>query len=134
MIIPEWPPNIGQIAAAFPRARSHGTIFAYGDDIYNPYDVNIPWALMAHESVHQQRQLARGVAEWWTLYCAGPDFRYDEELLAHIAEYMTQCPPGSPRNLRRIVLRKTAQRLAAPLYGYKVSIDKAASDIKAATR
>lgn len=130
----EWPPNIEAIAAVLPNARNRGTIFAYGEDIYNPFAVPLPYALQAHESIHQARQLEKGVTVWWTLYLADPDFRYNEELLAHIAEYSAQCPPGAPRNFRRVVLRSTAKRLAAPLYGYKVSVDKAEADIRKGIR
>lgn len=130
----EWPPNIDTIASFLPNARNPGTIFAYGEDVYNPFAVPLPYALQAHESIHQARQLDVGVTHWWNRYLNEPDFRYNEELLAHIAEYMTQCPPGSLRNLRRLVLKATARRLAAPLYGYTVSLEKAEADIKKGIR
>lgn len=126
----EWPPNIERIEKVLPNCRRLGTIFAYGEDVYNPFAVPLPFALQAHESIHQARQLDKGVELWWDLYLADINFRYNEELLAHVAEYMAQCPPKAPRNLRRVVLKATAKRLAAPLYGYTVSLEKAEADIK----
>lgn len=129
MIKVERPPNFEQILAAFPDADKPGVIFAYGADIYNPSGGNISPALLAHEAVHQRRQItgegsrALGSPEmltnlWWKFYLSDPEFRYREELLAHVAEYKDQCFVGD-RNFRAKLLQATALRLIAPLYNYQ---------------
>jgi hypothetical protein len=124
MIIVARPPNFEQILAAFPDADKPGVIFAYGKDIYNPSGGLIPPALLAHEQVHQTRQqgIKLGLAgedAWWRRYIDDTEFRYNEELLAHVAEYKAQLrETSSDRNYRAKLLQSTAQRLIAPLYNY----------------
>lgn len=127
MIITQRPPNFELILKAFPNADKPGVIFAYGEHIYNPSGGNIPVALMHHEAVHQNRQQDLGPAsdltsvngpeKWWAQYLTDPEFRYREELLAHVAEYKAQAP-GLDGNLRAKLLMFTAARLCAPLYNY----------------
>lgn len=129
MIIRTAPPNFDKLEKAFPASVKPGVIFAYGEDIYTLGSADIPYWLMAHESVHQQRQLDKGVELWWDLYIADWRFRYHEELLAHAAEYQSQIRGGS-RNLRRVLLKATARRLASPLYRYPVTVEQATADLK----
>jgi hypothetical protein len=126
----ERPPNFEQILAAFPDADKPGVIFAYGADIYNPSGGNIPKALIAHEAVHGYRQLKHrdptghphpdkeNIEAWWAHYIANAEFRYTEELHAHVAEYKVQSSLINDRNFRSKVLQSTALRLIAPLYNY----------------
>lgn len=143
MIIVERPPNFDQILAAFPDAGKPGVIFAYGEHIYNPTGNPIPPALLAHEAVHQRRQItgegsrALGSPEmltnlWWKFYLSDPEFRYTEELKAHVAEYKAQLGPRIDRNYRAKLLVSTAARLVAPLYAYDPprSIKQAISDLQ----
>jgi hypothetical protein len=138
----EWPPNIEQIAAAFPhvvRARLpaehpdhvQGILFAYGEDIYNPHKVWIPKALYVHEIRHCARQFAIGAASWWEQYIADQDFRYAEEAIAHADEYKAQLT--GDRNARARLSMRTAQRLVADLYNYDPprSLKQAMGDIEA---
>ena len=55
-IITSRPPNFIDVVTVFPRAAERGVIFAFGDTIYNPSNIVITAALMAHESVHGSRQ------------------------------------------------------------------------------
>lgn len=124
----EFPPNYAEVAAAF-DLRGVKPIFAWGDTIYNPHDVPIPPELIAHESVHIQRQ-AGDPASWWQQYIADPQFRLNEELMAHAAEYRYIIDSKkSSRNQRRIALKITAQRLAAKLYGSLISVKDAKAAI-----
>lgn len=121
MIIVDHPPNFERIRAAFPDAIAPGVIFAYGEHIYNPSGKPIPHALLAHEAVHQARQVMGGIdgpTIWWNNYLVDPEFRYGEELLAHAAELMAQLP-GLDRNQKHKLLMSTAARLVAPLYNYQ---------------
>jgi hypothetical protein len=135
MIKIERPPNFEAILAAFPDADKPGVIFAYGHDIYSPSGLSITPALLAHENVHQERQLARGkehgTEAWWADYIAFAEFRYREELLAHVAEFIYQAP-RLDRNQRAKLLMSTAQRLTAPLYNYsyKHTLSAAMRDLR----
>lgn len=131
MIITARPPNFDQILAAFPDADKPGVIFAYGPDIYNPSGGDIPRALMVHESVHCSRQ-AEGPNLWWDKYIADHEFRYTEELFAHIAEYRHRAQHYSDRNYHAKILQETARRLTAPLYNYQPprTMQQALRDLK----
>jgi hypothetical protein len=126
------PPNFGQIIKAFPDAKQLGVIFAYGDTIYNPSDLFLPTAILAHEGVHGERQQKlvyvgaegpSGPEVWWTRYINDAEFRYREELAAHVAEFRDILSTAGrhysqDRNRRAQLLMSTARRLIAPLYEY----------------
>lgn len=96
-------------------------IWSWGDVIYNPTDIDIPRELLAHERVHGLRQLG-AVETWWKRYLAEPDFRFEEEAIAHRAEwhYLAKWGKGSADRLEAI-----AGRLASPLYGQMATLDEA---------
>lgn len=125
------PPNFELILKAFPNAADDGVIFAYGPNVYNPSGRTIPPMLLAHEAVHQERQHL-GADDWWESYIHNPEFRYNEELLAHVAEFKAQLARGLDRNLRAKLLQSTAQRLVAPLYNYQPprSLSRALCDLR----
>lgn len=117
-IVLSRPPNFAAIVKAFPEASRHGVIFAWGEDICNPSNVRIPPELLAHERMHGARQ-GTAIEAWWAAYIADPLFRYNEELLAHVAEYRVLVDGLRNRNTRAKLLQRTAARLIAPLYGYE---------------
>lgn len=123
MIIIDRPPNFDQIKAAFPNASNPGVLFAYDGCIYNPSGITVPPALIAHENVHLKRQNAPRTAmtpdNWWTLYIHDSEFRYQEELLAHVAEMREIYQVPGDRNAQARILMSTALRLIAPLYNYQ---------------
>lgn len=130
-IIHERPPNFEAIHAVFPGASGEGVIFAYGDTIYNPSGQALPQSLLDHERVHCERQLEIGVDRWWNTYLFDGEFRYNEELLAHQAEWQAVQRDGSlSRPQRRDQLKQIAKRLSGPLYGRRVSFEQAKRDIK----
>jgi hypothetical protein len=118
MIIVDRPPNFEQVLAAFPNADKPGVMFAYDGNIYNPGGQEIPPALIAHEEVHLARQGMCGANEWWKHYLVNSEFRYHEELLAHVAEFKLQ-RTSNDRNFGARLLTYTAMRLVAPLYNYQ---------------
>lgn len=134
------PPGFEAIVAAFPKAAEPGVIFAYGDTIFNPSNIVIPPALMAHEEVHGKRQLAPNgvitrtvtIEKWWEKYLADPEFRYNEELYAHAAELAELKKQITDRNDRAKLVMQTASRLIAPLYNYGVpkSLNQAITDLR----
>lgn len=130
-IIQCHPPNFTKIANKFPGVHGEGVIFAYGDTIYNPSGVDIPASSMDHEAVHCIRQIEIGVEHWWHMYLTDDKFRYDEEVLAHQAEWKNIREDFSmTRQQRRYLLKQIAKRLSGPLYGRAVSFEKANRDIK----
>jgi len=128
----QYPPNIEEIAAAFPLlSQQIGPVFAYGDRIYVPDGGVLPAWLLAHEIVHCMRQQEMGVEAWWNRYFIDREFRYNEELLAHTAEYQHYISKTSAsRQQKRAALKIAAKRLANPLYRTGVSTAKARADIK----
>ena len=119
MIILERPPNFDQVHAAFPRADGPGVLFAYSGAIYNPSGITVPPALIAHEQVHLGRQDINPDG-WWDMYLKDSEFRYNEELLAHAAEFkVLRVDKSQDRNFGARLLISTALRLVAPLYNYQ---------------
>jgi hypothetical protein len=127
VIIVDRPPNFEQIKAAFPDAEKPGVMFAFDGKIYNPSGNVIPPALIAHEEVHLKRQRDLGPNPhsttkwsgpdlWWDNYLHDSEFRYNEELLAHVAEFQMQ--RTRDRNFVARLMVHTALRLIAPLYNY----------------
>ncbi len=117
MIIIDRPPNFEQVHAAFPRADQPGVLFAYYPNIHNPSGIVVPPALVAHEEVHLYRQRDAGPTHWWDQYLTDSEFRYNEELLAHVAEF--KALKAGDRNASARLLMSTALRLVAPLYNYQ---------------
>jgi len=131
MIIVGLPPNFKQIKATFPKSENPGILFAHGSSIYNPSGVIVPPALIAHENVHLKRQNELFTPDsWWELYLEDSEFRYYEELLAHVAEFKMQ--RTRDRNFVARLMVHTALRLIAPLYNYTppVSLQQAMADLK----
>ena len=138
-IVQALPPLFDEIDAAF-KVRGRPILFAWGGRIFNPAGVPVPPELMAHERVHGERQLqgaTDGTAEgehaiglWWGCYVKDPVFRFEEELLAHVAEFKMLCDCQrhawrSERNMRRTLVRHVARKLAAPLYGNLINVHEA---------
>lgn len=130
-IVESFPPNFPAIFRVFPGAYSASVIFAYAPDIYTMSPKGVTPEIIAHEMVHIERQLAYpgGVEAWWARYLWDVEWRYNEELVAHQAEYRHLA--GMSRQLRRSALKEIAKKLAAPLYGNMVTVAQAAKDIAA---
>lgn len=131
-IICERPPNFDDIVKVFPMADNPGIIFAYWNTIYNPSGGEIPIPLKKHEAVHcvRQGETEAGTIEWWDKYLKDIEFRYEEELLAHRAEYQSCVDLAPHRNARRKALKHIASKLASPLYGPMVTVKKARMVLK----
>lgn len=128
-VITGRPPNFEEIAAVFPGAHGESVIFAYGDEIYNPSGQELPPELIAHELVHCERQKAMGLKAWWDQYLVDAKFRYEEELLAHKAEYQ-KLREMYGRRVKKQALEHVASKLAAPLYGFPITKSRAIRDIR----
>ncbi len=135
-IIQDYPPLYNRMARAFNLHPNDGVIFSWGDRIYNPSDQAIPPQLVEHDAVHGERQLCfiagcqaseANIRAWWREYIKSWEFRLNEEIPAHRAEYQWLMANGNRRE-RRAALKRTAARLAAPLYGGMIT-SSAAMDI-----
>lgn len=125
-IINSYPPNIDAIDARF-NIKGKPIIFTYGDIIYNPLGVVISQALQSHEMVHSVRQTTdlKSIIKWWDQYLVDDEFRLNEELLAHKAEYKQFCSENKDRNKQSLYLNTIATRLASPMYGSMLTSTKA---------
>lgn len=124
------PPNFDKIVKVFPLAERASTIFAYGDTIYVSEGTMLPTFLVKHERVHLQRQKEIGVKEWWDKYLEDPKFRYEEEVIAHKAEYWARMR-GHNMSIeeRKKAAHIVTKRLLAPLYKFDVPYATAYKDI-----
>jgi len=132
-IVYTYPPNIDDIAKVFPLAKElPNVVFAYGHTIYSPSKDRIPIPILKHEFVHCERQgtAEDGIIEWWDKYLKDIDFRYMEERVAHIAEYIKACELAVDRSGRRRALREVSKKLSHPLYGRMVTFDHARTALK----
>lgn len=122
MIISGRPPNFLKIASVFPSAKKSSTIFTYSPNIYVSGKPELSPALNTHEQVHLVRQqVYEGGAEaWWDRYLVDREFRLEEELFAHMAEYQHLIEFGS-RDERRKALKVVAGRLSSTLYSLNIS-------------
>jgi hypothetical protein len=115
-IIKAFPPNWPALAKVFPIKGRPQIVYAWGDLIFNPSGVALPPWVLAHEGVHGERQKVMGISGWWDTYCMDPDFRLNEEILAHRVEWGTYAGPK-----REHYLKVMAKRLSSPLYGSLVT-------------
>ena len=114
----EFPPNIGKIQQNITLGGKE--IFAWDKIIYNPSGGRLTTPLLAHEKVHFNQQ--EGDPEtWWEKYLSDVDFRLEQELEAHRAEYKEFCKTVRDREKRLRFLAEIAGRLAGPLYGGKLT-------------
>lgn len=120
------PPNWVDILRVFPAVEHRtGVLFAWGDKIYNPSNIQIPPWLFAHECAHSLQHEKFGSPEqWWLRYLSWPKFRLEQELEAHRVEIEAYNEHHN-RHFRRSYFNQVADRLASPLYGKLVTIRKA---------
>jgi hypothetical protein len=113
-----WPPNIKAIDKAFQVKDKPNVLYAYGTTIYNPSGVDIPEHLVVHELIHGERQLKLpSIDDWWDRYINEPQFRLQEEVIAHKGEWATFVKNYTDRNIRARHFHFMCQRLSGPIYG-----------------
>lgn len=129
-VIRDRPPLFDLIDQAF-NIRGKPVLISWGRIIYVPTgSLEVSPALMVHEETHGYRQLLYGtpghmaapsegerVTLWWLRYIRDINFRRDEEVLAHRAEYRHLCDHAGGRNQRRRHLSIVSTKLSHPLYG-----------------
>lgn len=109
-------------------------IFCWGYEIRNPADISIDDFLVVHERVHSIRQHEIGIEEWWERYLTDDDFRIEEEVLAHRAEYEHRIGKhqAQHRRMRRFYMNQTIERVRNPMYRYRLSAGDARRRLKTA--
>ena len=122
-ILTEKPPNYDKIKKVLDFDEG-GTIFTYGDTIYNPNAINLTIDLHVHESMHEIQQQRMGFFgrwlgpwRWWRRYLKDPKFRFDQELQAYKAQYRFAGVQIKDRNQRNNFLVGLARQLMGPMYG-----------------
>lgn len=126
-VVKGLPPNFADIVAVFPAAAGIDTIFTYGQTVYVPSGNTLTRALEIHEGVHMAQQ--SDPESWWKRYLVDPEFRLDQELPAHRAEYRAFKIMYNDRNEQNRYLHAVASRLASPLYGGLLTVSKARKEI-----
>lgn len=94
------------------RFTDSTVIFAVDDTIY--CDSVLPVQLISHEATHLTQQQAMGYKKWWEKYFSDVEFKYTQELEAHINEYKAL---GS-RQARRAGIKTIVDRMNSPLYRF----------------
>lgn len=131
-----FPPMYDEMVQVFDlngKNKAAEPIFAWGNWIYNPHRVAIPSILLVHEAVHSRRQNGDPVG-WWRKYLDDQQFRLEEEVFAHAAEYLHAASQAKDRSERRNLMHRTVVRLIDPLYAYtpRIPADRARGLIKRA--
>lgn len=129
-MIRDYPPMFDLIDQTF-LVRGQKVIYCWGDKIYNPMNVEVGPHLHLHEAVHSAQQGGNPEA-WWIKYCEDRQFRLEQEIPAHIAEfkYFSSQPhaddpmPGF-RSKREYWRLRIAQKLSHPVYGGIITTSKA---------
>jgi len=126
-IVRDWPPNIARLRQKFPFITDQ-VIFAYGDIIFAPKAILTP-SLIAHEEVHSSQQ-GDNVAQWWDNYIDSVEFRLEQEVAAHRAEYRRAIKTKRGKHKTQQILTEIAGKLSAPLYGSLLSLPEAITLIR----
>ena len=134
-VVRDTPPMFLEIAQAF-SPLPPGVLISFGDTLFNPDGAGIRPDVMAHEEEHGRRQLAYpgGEKAWWRMYIDDPQFRCEEEVAAFGAQHDFISNSGVSRQVRRAALRKLAQDLCRPMYGFGLSRDDAYDLIRYAAK
>lgn len=125
----EYPPNYQQILQAFPIKDKKGVLFCHSPFCYNPDNVDISSALMAHEDTHCAQQM-NDPKNWWDIYIDDVNERLSWEMEAHIVEVGEAFSAIKDRNQRNSYLISAARRLSSPMYGALISFPEALERLK----
>ena len=121
-IVVEKPPVWDRAHEVFDIDDS-STVYAYGNKIYNPANIQgIPQHVIEHELVHIRQQEAIGGAEkWWNLYLTEEIFRINQEIEAYRVQYAFYCLANRDRNAQARFLNSLGGFMASNMYGAPMS-------------
>jgi len=118
-VVASVPPMYDEVIDRFPAVIGAAVVFSYGDKVYNPQAIRVPYEILAHEAVHADRQEIYGVEKWWDSYLTDDVFRLEEEFDAHLLEHeMLQewCRNRAERRQYEAIMSK---KLASPIYDFR---------------
>lgn len=122
------PPNYSHIKAILGEHK--GSIYTYGDTIYNPTGEEIPEDIIVHEQVHQKQQLRYSTSEfWWMKYCTDHDFRLDQELEAYSVQLNWIKERYNNKGYKE-ALTEFAANLSSPMYKLQLTSHEAETRIR----
>lgn len=100
-----------------------GTVFTYGDTLYNPFNVQLSYDLIAHEEEHARQQMHDDTCAklWWDRYIRDPEFRIEQEGMAYGAQYRCICKRVKDRNARARQLHGLVEIFSGAMYGDIIS-------------
>ena len=137
-----YPPNIDEIRKYLPIHDK--VVFCWGDLLFNPNNLRIDPALMAHEQVHFDQQMRYGknsfwqnftlpkyrIGKWWDRYLKNYAFRLSQEIPAYQKQYWEYCKVLKDKNDQNRMAIMLAKDLSSPLYGNLISTENAIKAIK----
>ena len=110
----QYPPNIAEIRKKL--EIDNNTLFAYGDELFNPSGKTISDDLIVHETMHEIQQRELGIEAWWDRYLTDNAFRLTQEVEAYRQQYRF-VKANFNRQVARASLQKMAKALSSRLYG-----------------
>jgi len=127
-IVHEQPPILQAIIDHGLHPHS-GTIYTYGDTIYNPNEIELPEHLIIHEETHMKQQ-GDDPDGWWGRYLIDFAFRMEQEAEAYANQYDFICKSVKDRNRRNLILLDLSNILSSPMYGSVLNLMDAYNLIK----
>lgn len=121
-IIKEYPPNYEEIIKVFDLSGTK-PVFAWGDKLYNPHDMQLAPDILVHEQVHQAQQ-KNEPKDWWDLYLKDKSFRLDMESEAYAYQY-AYIKSRVRAKLSKKFLELFANTLSSKMYGEIIDKKKA---------
>lgn len=104
------------LAAGFLPAK--GTIFTWGEQIFNPDGISVDYAQIAHEAKHAKQQAEIGGPEkWWEKWLTDPAWRAEQEAQGYGAQYAELCIHVQNRDRRAMYLSALCDAILSPQYG-----------------
>lgn len=128
LILEEYPPHYKRYKEKFPDLEKSQPLFAWKNQIYNPFKAKITPDLIVHEKVHFKQQ-GNYPEEWLDKYLEDPQFRLEQEVEAYSAQYK-YCKELLPAKWSRKFLEGFARSLSGTLYNNMLSYGEAESKIR----
>lgn len=120
-VICEPPPQYDIICQRFPAVRGAAVIFSYGDKVYNPASIRVPYEILSHEAIHADQQESYGSVErWWAEYLVDREFRLQQEFEAHMVEWSHLKEWAVNRHARRAGEALISRKLASNIYDFGI--------------
>jgi len=134
-VIHDYPPVWNNVCLTF-NIIPKNVIFAYGDCIYNPDDIDLPEFLVKHEQVHfkQQGGTQEGAMLWWGKYLRDPEFRIEQEVEAYGVQLREMRKLTKNREEWTKMLWNLAKSCSGPLYNNAITHTEAMKRILQASK